>query len=72
MLCFIAISQKETTLTNMSLSLRTIRLALADNSDGALKMNQAIPGYFDEFNLRELTGIEPSGEPISIEEIPNE
>lgn len=44
--------------------------AITSIADGALKMNQAIPGYFDEFNLRELTGIEPSGEPISIEEIP--
>lgn len=46
--------------------------AITSIADGALKMNQAIPGYFDEFNLRELTGIEPSSEPISIEEIPEE
>lgn len=26
--------------------------------DGAIKINQAIPGYFDEDNLRDLTGIE--------------
>lgn len=28
--------------------------------DGAIKINQAVPGYFDENNLRDLTGIEAS------------
>lgn len=28
--------------------------------DGAIKMNQAIPGYFNKENLRDLTGIEAS------------
>ena len=28
--------------------------------DGAIKINQAIPGYFNKDNLRELTGIESS------------
>ena len=26
--------------------------------DGAIKVNQAIPGYFDKENLRDMTGIE--------------
>src|SRR5690625_7415232 len=26
--------------------------------DGAIKINQAVPGYFGENNLRDLTGIE--------------
>lgn len=30
--------------------------------DGAIKINQAIPGYFDKQTLRSLTGIEPSEE----------
>lgn len=28
--------------------------------DGAIKVNQAVPGYFNKDNLRDLTGIEPS------------
>lgn len=28
--------------------------------DGAIKLNQAVPGYFGKDNLRKLTGIEPS------------
>ena len=34
--------------------------ALGLIGDGANKINQAIPGYFDKENLRELTGIEPA------------
>lgn len=30
--------------------------------DGAIKLNQAVPGYIDRGNLRELTGIEPGQE----------
>lgn len=30
--------------------------------DGAIKINQAVPGYFGKDNLRDLTGIESSGE----------
>ena len=30
--------------------------------DGAIKINQAVPGYFGKTNLRDLTGIEPEGE----------
>ena len=29
--------------------------------DGAIKINQAIPGYFNTDNLEDLTGIEASG-----------
>lgn len=44
--------------------------ALSVVGDGAIKLNQAVPGYFDRENLRLLTGIEggPEPEPISIEE----
>ena len=31
--------------------------------DGAIKINQAVPGYFNKDNLRNLTGIEPSNLP---------
>ena len=30
--------------------------------DGAIKINQAIPGYFGAENFRDLTGVKPSGE----------
>lgn len=33
---------------------------LSSIGDGAIKMNQAVPGYFNKDNLRDLTGIEPS------------
>ena len=32
--------------------------------DGAIKINQAIPGYFNKQTLRSLTGIEPSVEDL--------
>lgn len=28
--------------------------------DGAIKLNQAVPGYFGEDNLRNLTGVQAS------------
>jgi hypothetical protein len=31
---------------------------LSTIGDGALKINQAIPGYFNADNMRELTGID--------------
>ena len=34
---------------------------LSSIGDGANKINQSIPGYFNKDNLRALTGIEPSG-----------
>lgn len=34
--------------------------ALVSIGDGALKINQAIPGYFDARSLRDLTGMEPA------------
>ena len=33
---------------------------LSNIGDGAAKINQAVPGYFNKDNLRILTGIEPS------------
>lgn len=33
---------------------------LSGIGDGAVKINQAVPGYFNKDNLRSLTGIEPS------------
>lgn len=35
---------------------------LSTIGDGAIKINQAIPGYLDKGNLRDLTGIKSSGE----------
>lgn len=35
---------------------------LSSIGDGAIKINQAVPGYFDKNTLRDLTGIEPAGE----------
>ena len=38
---------------------------LSSIGDGAIKINQAVPGYFDKSNLRDLTGIEASNiEPL--------
>lgn len=38
---------------------------LSSIGDGAIKINQAVPGYFDKSNLRGLTGIEASNiEPL--------
>ena len=34
--------------------------ALSVIGDGAIKINQAVPGYFDKDNLKELTGIDYS------------
>lgn len=34
--------------------------ALSQIGDGAIKLNQAIPNYFDAASLRDLTGIEPA------------
>lgn len=34
--------------------------ALSSYGDGAIKINQAIPGYFDKESLRDITGIDPS------------
>lgn len=36
--------------------------ALSLIGDGAIKINQAVPGYFDGENLRDLIGIEPAEE----------
>ena len=42
---------------------------LSSIGDGAIKMNQAIPGYFTRGNMKELTGIESDEiEPVSVEE----
>lgn len=36
---------------------------LSSIGDGAIKINQAVPGYFNADNLRDLTGINPSNLP---------
>ena len=41
--------------------------ALSTVGDGAIKINQAVPGYFNRENLRELTGIESAEEPVGLE-----
>lgn len=39
---------------------------LSSIGDGAIKINQAVPGYFNKDNLRNITGIEPSKmEPVA-------
>lgn len=39
--------------------------------DGAIKINQAIPGYFNKQTLRSLTGIEPSDEAGDVQKSPD-
>lgn len=39
---------------------------LSSMGDGAIKVNQAVPGYFNTDNLRNLTGIEPSRLPVQM------
>ena len=39
--------------------------------DGAIKINQAIPGYFNKQTLRSLTGIEPSDEVEDVQKSPD-
>lgn len=36
---------------------------LSTIGDGAIKINQAVPGFFDQDSLRDMTGIEGSGTP---------
>ena len=38
---------------------------LSGIGDGAIKINQAVPGYFNKDNLRNLTGIKASDMPFS-------
>jgi hypothetical protein len=38
--------------------------------DGAIKINQAVPGFFNVENLEAMTGIESNAEPIDVEEAP--
>jgi hypothetical protein len=40
--------------------------ALSNIGDGAIKINQAVPGYFDAEMLRDLTGIKPAETPETI------
>ena len=35
---------------------------LSSIGDGAIKLNQAVPGYFNKENLRDLTGINYSSD----------
>ena len=39
---------------------------LSSIGDGAIKINQAVPGYFGKYNLRYMTGIDPSREELKI------
>lgn len=39
--------------------------------DGAIKINQAIPGYFNKQTLRSLTGIEPSDDVEDVQKSPD-
>lgn len=39
---------------------------LSSIGDGAIKINQAVQGYFGKDNLRYMTGIDPSGEELKI------
>jgi len=39
---------------------------LSGIGDGAVKINQAVPGYFGSDNLRTLTGIDASRNPVII------
>lgn len=38
---------------------------LSSIGDGAIKINQAVPGYFGKDNLRRMTGVEPSVEGVT-------
>lgn len=40
---------------------------LSNIGDGAIKINQAVPGYFNADNLRDLTGINMSNLPVTPE-----
>lgn len=42
---------------------------LSSIGDGAIKINQAVPNYFNTDNLRDLTGIEASAMPAPIAEV---
>ena len=44
---------------------------LSSIGDGAIKINQAVPGYFNKDNLRNLTGIDSSRLPVPVQQ-PNE
>ena len=43
--------------------------ALSSIGDGAIKLNQAIPGFIDRNNMRDLTGIEPGESEAAATEI---
>lgn len=45
---------------------------LSSIGDGAIKINQAVPGYFDKSNLRDLTGIEASNLEVAETSLTNE
>ena len=45
--------------------------ALSSIGDGAIKLNQAVPGYFNTDNLPDLTGIDPSQLPAPVTEDAN-
>jgi hypothetical protein len=43
--------------------------ALSSIGDGAIKLNQAVPGYMGRDNLRDLTGIEPGEADATVNEL---
>lgn len=45
---------------------------LSNIGDGAIKINQAVPGYFGKDNLRNLTGVEASELKVEIETVTEE
>ena len=45
---------------------------LSSIGDGAIKINQAVPGYFNSDNLRDLTGIDKSDEVVTTASVANE
>lgn len=45
---------------------------LSNIGDGAIKINQAVPGYFGKDNLRNLTGVEASELKVEIETVAEE
>ncbi|SUO45808.1 structural phage protein [Streptococcus pyogenes] len=52
------------TVIKWSLSLKLIANMLTLVGDGAIKLNQAIPGFMDADVIRDLTGVKGADKPI--------